>query len=388
MDEDNKSNKDKKLSKKSYKTNIDLPNSVFDTIRSVQNTMEIYSRNKFILEELMIPKYNNQMFKTLNMLKLPFSNIKSITPPILEMSLKANEIQKQTNQLQNSRLQSSLAIEQARKSMVDALTKINWPIMSQNLGYLTNYTSRLFEYLLDKKTQIDFEEELLNILEESPDIIKKIFHVRFLNLLIVKENWWIFPRISKEEYMDLSILALEENQITPHLLEKYMSHDELIRAMIANWDLDPSREIIMNQIFDNYLRKNYETVVMMLTTQIEGILIDNLDLKEIYGKDDVVRVNNTDLRKDLEKKMKNSLERTENPWDQFIKKANIKFILYILRPLYDSKNFIDDDEINRHLMLHKGIINLEKEPEKNQIIAIRFFLIIDTILYMFEGLNS
>lgn len=253
MDEDNKSNKDKKLSKKSYKTNIDLPNSVFDAIRSVQNTMEIYSRNKFILEELMIPKYNNQMFKTLNMLKLPFSNIKSITPPILEMSLKANEIQKQTNQLQNSRLQSSLAIEQARKSMVDALTKINWPIMSQNLGYLTNYTSRLFEYLLDKKTQIDFEEELLNILEESPDIIKKIFHVRFLNLLIVKENWWIFPRISKEEYMDLSILALEENQITPHLLEKYMSRDELIRAMIANWDLDPSREIIMNQIFDNYV---------------------------------------------------------------------------------------------------------------------------------------
>lgn len=153
MDEDNKSNKDKKLSKKSYKTNIDLPNSVFDAIRSVQNTMEIYSRNKFILEELMIPKYNNQMFKTLNMPKLPFSNIKSITPPILEMSLKANEIQKQTNQLQNSRLQSSLAIEQARKSMVDALTKINWPIMSQNLGYLTNYTSRLFEYLLDKKTQ-------------------------------------------------------------------------------------------------------------------------------------------------------------------------------------------------------------------------------------------
>ena len=186
--------------------------------------------------------------------------------------------------------------------------------------------------------------------------------------------------------MDLS--ALEENQITPHLLEKYMSHDKLIRDMIVNWDLDPSREIIMNQIFDNYLRKNYETVVMMLTTQIEGILIDNLDLKEIYGKDDVVRVNNTDLRKDLEKKMKNSLERTENPWDQFIKKANIKFILYILRPLYDSKNFIDDDEINRHLMLHKGIINLEKEPEKNQIIAIRFFLIIDTILYMFEGLNS
>ena len=49
MDEDNKSNKDKKLSKKSYKTNIDLPNSVFDAIRSVQNTMEIYSRNKIYI---------------------------------------------------------------------------------------------------------------------------------------------------------------------------------------------------------------------------------------------------------------------------------------------------------------------------------------------------
>jgi len=129
----------------------------------------------------------------------------------------------------------------------------------------------------------------------------------------------------------------------------------------------------------------------MLTIQIEGILIDNLDIKKILEnkqKKNKPKLYSSDLRRELESKMKLSLDNIEDSWDYFIKKSNIAFISYIMRPLYDEIDFVEDDEINRNQISHKGVINLDKEDELNQIIAIRFFILLDNVIYMIDELKK
>jgi len=337
----------------------------------------VHQINNNSLDKMMIRSNVMKQTNTMNYIALP-SAIEEANKTMMRTSLLINNISNQAN----------VAVKEIQKAQ-KLFQNINLNQIFNQYNFLINYNSRLEQYFLDHETQIEFGAKIHEIIEGTNEEIKNIFHTIFLNKLIVSERLWILPRITKKEYKELSKMNFEENSISFKLFEKYINQPETILDIIKNWKLDPQREKIMKQVYDNYIRENYETVIIMLTTQIDGILIDNLDIQSIMeNKKNNQKLTSTDLRMELEEKMKISLDNDVNSWNIFIKKTSITFISYVMKPLYNEINFQEEDKINRHQMLHKGIINLDKEQELNQIIAIRFFIMLDTILYMINELKK
>ena len=367
--------------------NNTINNSVSDLVNSLNfNYSPLYSIGKqheiisnVILEGNKLPSITSNLNN--------FSALKEANRSILTFNSNyRSALEEASRSMLTSNLNYYSTLEEARKSIVNLMNNIDWFSLNERITYLTS--SVLENFYLNHDDKISFAGELEKIIGECPKDIKNIFHVRFLNNLIISENLWILPRLTKNEYFELSEIDFGNDKISSYLFDDYFMNDDKIINMIKSWNITNSRKKIMNQILKNYIDEQYETVIIMLTTQIDGILIDNLDTEEIYENKKRTWIKSGKLRKILEKKIKKSSENTDDSWNLFIKKANIKFISHILKPLYAEKDFVNDDEINRNLMLHKGTINLDKEPQSNQLIAIRFFLIIDTILFMFEDLDS
>ena len=92
--------------------------------------------------------------------------------------------------------------------------------------------------------------------------------------------------------------------------------------MIQEWDLTDIRRKIISQAYINYIYGNYESCVIILILQIEGILKENISMNKSAGE----------LRKYLEGQL--NINSTINAWDKFLNKANIQYIWMVLKPLY------------------------------------------------------
>lgn len=156
-------------------------------------------------------------------------------------------------------------------------------------------------------------------------------------------------------------------------MSEYYINLELIFNLIDSWDISDERRLnIIIQVFDNYSVGNYEIAVLTLLLQIEGLMRDELQLKDTGGP----------LRNKLEKRLDISLEVNNedySPWGIFLIKSYKSFLWRILNPLDNEVNFIEDeDEVNRNMSAHVGHV------KANQKIAIKSFMILDTLIFLFE----
>lgn len=217
-----------------------------------------------------------------------------------------------------------------------------------------------------------FASKLCNHVEElDDDNLNSVFTKEFLNE--ITQSWWILPRISFEEYEELSQLEIDNSELNKYILGDYLRNPMLIFDLIDNWEFhDIKRARIIIQAVDNYYNGNYEICVLALLLQIEGLMRDEFESKAKAPK----------LRQKLERKLNNALNdnlMNYSPWEIFLIKSCKSYIWMILKPLCDKVNFIEDEnEINRNISAHNGKI------EADQKVTIRLFLIIDTLMYLFE----
>lgn len=257
--------------------------------------------------------------------------------------------------------------------LYNSLNLIDWESINQSLAVLQNFSNiPRFNIVYTKKEE--FALTLYNQIEEIDDNeeLKKIFSLDFL-LSLTNEDWWIIPRFSKEEYFQLSSIDNIQNPniINQYFIGKYIENPELFYLMIQEWDLTDIRRKIISQAYINYIYGNYESCVIILILQIEGILKENISMNKSAGE----------LRKYLEGQL--NINSTINAWDKFLNKANIQYIWMVLKPLYDKIDFNAEGEIvNRNNIAHIGIV------EANQLIAIRFFFILDTLIYIFKSIDN
>lgn len=210
-----------------------------------------------------------------------------------------------------------------------------------------------------------------HVKELNDDNLNSVFTKEFLNE--ITQSWWILPRISFEEYKELSQLEINNDELNEYVLGDYLRDPMLIFDLIDNWEFhDTKRAKIIIQAVDNYYNGNYEICVLTLLLQIEGLMRDEFESK----------VKAPELRKKLERRLNGVLNdnlRDYTPWEIFLIKSCKSYIWMILKPLCDKVNFIEDEnEINRNISAHNGKI------EADQKVAIRLFLIIDTLMYLFE----
>lgn len=257
-------------------------------------------------------------------------------------------------------------------NLYNSLNLIDWESINRSLTFLQNL-SNIPNFNIIYSEKEEFALNLYNQIEEIDDNeeLKTIFSLDFL-LSLTDGNWWIIPRFSKEEYLQLSSIEnINSNIFNQIFIGRYYENPELFYSMIQEWDLTDIRKKIISQAYINYIYGNYEACVIILMLQIEGILKENISMKKSAGK----------LRQHLEKQLNNN--QTINSWDTFLNKANIQYVWMVLKPLYEDVGFnADEGIINRHNIAHIGIV------EANQLIAIRFFLILDTLLYIFKSIDN
>jgi len=188
--------------------------------------------------------YSFEVQNQLNTIFKISNNISNIRYPLNHL----NEINSTVSKTVKNITTTSLAIEEAQRSIVknemlirnmskqanDAIHQIlKAQRIFQNIDLnhifsqyasLINYNLKFQQYVLDHKTQLNFRAKIIEILNEIDDEdIKEIFHTKFLNKLIVSENLWILPRITINEYKELSQMNIEENTISLKLFEKYIN---------------------------------------------------------------------------------------------------------------------------------------------------------------------
>ena len=219
-----------------------------------------------------------------------------------------------------------------------------------------------------------FASDLYGYIEEiDDDELNSIFTLDFLSE--ITKSWWIIPKFELEDYKKLSQRNATDSDLNQLILSEYYTNPELIFDLISSWDIVDERRLkIIIQAFDNYSFGNYEICVLTLLLQIEGLMRDKLQLKDTGGI----------LRKKLESKIDDYLEENSTqypPWGIFLIKSFKSYLWMILNPLDGDVNFLeDDDEINRNITCHVGFV------KANQKIAIRLFLIIDTLMFLFESI--
>lgn len=217
-----------------------------------------------------------------------------------------------------------------------------------------------------------FASKLHGHVEElNDDDLSSIFTEDFLNE--ITKNWWIFPRLSFGDYKELSGLEIDDCDLNRYVLLEYVKDPGLIYVLISEWEFhDDARAKVIMQATDNYYNGYYEISVLVLLLQIEGLMRDKFQLKVKSSK---LR---DKLEKELDKYLKENSESLSS-WDEFLIRSSKSYIWMILKPLCDEVNLVEDEnEINRHVSAHNGKI------EADQIVAIRLFLIIDTLMYLLE----
>lgn len=314
------------------------------------NVLSDVSRNfNFQLNSVLpIMEIMNMQTKMVNSLVVsPFENFVKMLPPtdlvekITLMNETLNTIHASFNFINWNQ------INVLANSVLQAIANIhfNFIIIAKS-----KFSIRLYEY----------------VCESEDDELKSIFSLDFIRK-IVFNDWWIIPTFDKGYYEKLS---RKEGEVFNQLfLNDYYDDPNLIKEKVDNWNLSDIRKKIIDQAIFNYKHENYETAVIILVLQIEGILREGLGEGKYFS----------DLRKSLESKLNQS--HSDDSWTMFLIKSNICFIYEILWPLDYSVDFNEDvGEVNRNIIAHTGVV------EANKLVAIRLIFIIDTLMYIFENL--
>ena len=358
----------------------------------IHNQMKVYED---IVENMYptINVMNELIFRNSSMIKnisLPIIEFPSIPPIITPNFTNISEVSKILNHITVANKATFDAIvnikpilpislikevsltQNALNNVYNSLNLIDWESINQSLKILQNSINipRFNIVYTDKQV---FALMLHNQIEEieDNDELKSIFSLDFL-LSLTDGDWWIIPRFSKEEYIQLSSIDnINSNIINQYFIGKYYENPELLCLMIQEWDLTEIRKKIIYQAYINYIYGNYEACVIILMLQIEGILKEKISMKKSSGK----------LRQYLEKQLNSNS--SINSWDDFLNRANIQYIWMVLNPLDDTIDFnAEEGLINRNNIAHVGIV------EANQLIAIRFFFILDTLIYIFKSITD
>lgn len=345
---------------------INIPIGVFNNINNAHVSVASMLRQHKVYES-----YIDNTIKTIESMSCLnesiYSHIKCVENMKYTAELLNNQLVAPINFI-NSNINQSVI-----NSIYLSLNNIPWDELNRSIKVVMDYVNS-YNYL-EYYNKHRFSISLQGFIDEIEDNgeLKHIFNNNFLNELVDNGNWWIMPILTKEDFKFLSEKNFNSKEIDSYILGRYIEHPELIADMIESWNVDDGlREKIILQAYENYLIGNYETAVILLTLQIEGIIRDKMDInaKKL-----------SKFRIKLEKQLKDIS--FQNPWDDFLNKANNCFIWMILKPLYDSVDFNQDkDEINRNIMTHCGVVNADN------IVAIRMFILLDTLFYIFNNVLS
>ena len=330
---------------------------------------------------------NSMMLNTISLPAINLSTISQVLAPYLD---KSSEISNTLNHiaiankaaidaissinpiLPISLINNMSLTQNTLNNLYNSLNLIDWESINQSLIVIQNL-SHIPNFNITYTKKEEFALNLYNQIEEIDDNeeLKSIFSLDLL-LSITNGDWWIIPRFTKEEYLQLSTIEnITSNILNQYVIGKYYENPKLLYMMIQEWNLTDIRRNIITQAYINYIYGNYEACVILLMLQIEGILKENISMKKGFGE----------LRRHLEKDLNKN--QTINPWDTFLNRANIQYIWMVLKPLGDKIDFnAEDGIVNRNNIAHVGIV------EANQLISIRFFLILDTLLYIFKSLDN
>ena len=357
---------------------MDNTNKSIKQAKILKENME--RQKKANLNSLIYPYKPENQFKVLQ------SFIKSIESPmksyeyILNQRKEFNaEFQKTQETLEKMRksiairpidyLDGFLPTKPEYLKIYDSINKVNWNEVYNSLSQsLISLKYPFINIFLQP-------DEFTNTLHEhvkkiDDDELNEIFTIHFLKK--ITRDWWIFPRFSLEDYKEISKIK-DINSYNNAVLNEFYFNPELIEDLISNWNVDnENRKTIIEQAYFNYKHGKFETCVILLMLQIEGIMKEKID----FDKKD------SDLRIKIQKTL-NKKSDSDDAWESFLNKANAEFILRIVKPLYDDVDFeYDMGDIKRHEIAHVGVV------ETSQMGAMRLFLILDTVIYILEDLDE
>ena len=237
---------------------------------------------------------------------------------------------------------------------------------------VNSHTNDLYTTNFVNENPEEFMLNLYGFIEEIDDTeLTSIFTQDFLKE--VTRSWWIIPRLELDDYKKLSQRGVNNNDLNQLILSEYYTNPELIYTLIDSWNISNEKRLnIIIQAFDNYCEGNYEICVLTLLLQIEGLMRDKLQLKLTGGK----------LRNKLEKKLDVYIEENSSdytPWSLFLIKSFKSYLWCVLNPLDNKVNLVEDtEEINRNISAHVGFVKADQK------IAIRLFMIIDTLMFLLD----
>ena len=251
----------------------------------------------------------------------------------------------------------------------ESINKVNWIEVYQSLS--ESIINLRYPFINSLLKPDEFSKTLhVHVKEINDEELNEIFTIHFLKK--ITRDWWIFPRFCLVDYKEISKIK-DINSYNNAVLNEFYFYPELIEDLISKWDIDnENRKTIIEQAYFNYKHGKFETCVILLMLQIEGIMKEKIDFDE----------KGSDLRKKIQKALNKNCD-TEDPWEFFLNKANAEFILRIVKPLYDYVDFeYDMGDINRHEIAHVGVV------EATQLGAMRLFLILDTVMYILEDIDK
>lgn len=352
-------NENKKNNKKEYRNDeniastfesINLPTGIlaqYEAIESINNDInaltnslapiiEMTNRHEKIWENATL------LYQSIN----PFETFIKLMPPI-DLIEKYTLTQSSLIQIHNS------------------FNIIDWNLLNSNLNSILYSINHIhFDLILTNKkivAKIIYEY----VCEINDEEISSVFSYEFI-LKIIMDDWWIIPTFDLEYYKRLSKMDGNFNQ---SFLNEFYDNPTLIKDMVMKWDMTSiMRRKIINQALFNYMEGNYEICVIVLVLQIEGIMKEKISHKKSFRK----------LRSSLEQKLINNASNND-PWNTFLNKANIDYIWNVLKPLGKHMDLKEEKgRVNRNVIAHTGVV------EANQLIAMRLFFIIDTLMYILE----
>lgn len=312
--------------------------------------------------------------------------IKTIESPIKSYEYIFNQRKDSTAELQKTqddleRMRKSVAIrpidyidgflptQPEYLKIYDSINKVNWNEVYNSLSQsLINLKYPFINIFLQPD---EFSKTLYEHVKKiNDDELNEIFTIHFLKK--ITRDWWIFPRFSLADYKEISKIK-DISSYNNVVLNEFYFNPELIEDLIFNWNIDnENRKTIIEQAYFNYKHGNFETCVILLILQIEGIMKEKID----FDKKD------SDLRIKIQKIL-NKNSNADDAWESFLNKANAEFILRIVKPLYDNVDFeYDMGNIKRHEIAHVGVV------EASQMGAMRLFLILDTVIYILDNLEG
>ena len=360
-------NKNKKINKKQYiidNENINNTLIPYETIRLLNNSLNTIPNSLIPIVNLtntintipnsLIPimDMTNKYTKLIDDVTLAYQTIHPVES-FIKMMQPVDIIERYT------------LTQQTLNQIHNSFNSVDWIGLNATLNNILQSLSICpFDFILDDKkihTTILYQY----VCEIDDDELSSIFTYEFL-FKIINDDWWIIPTFDLEYYKKIS-KSMESN-LNQSFLNEFYDNPNLIKDMVLNWNITSNiRKTIINQALFNYMNGHFEICVMALVLQIEGIMKEKISYKKSTGE----------LRASLEQELKNKTP--QNPWNQFLRECNIKYIWEVLNPIDDKINFKDDIGIvNRNEIAHMGIV------EADQLIAMRLFFIIDTLMYIFE----